>query len=164
MLAHELGTDAGVVDAFLTNSRHRRDWTLRTLHAELAGASVVVLWGLAYKPDTASTRNSPALQLVRDLAPATVRAYDPRAELGPRDHPNLFRTRSALDACRGASALAVLTPWSEFATVALAEVKLLMGGNLIIDPFGILDADQCDLLGFSYHRLGKPARLKEAAV
>jgi len=30
-LAHEHGTDAGIVDAWLTNSEHRRNWVLRTL-------------------------------------------------------------------------------------------------------------------------------------
>src|SRR5204863_6387465 len=51
-LAQEFGTEAGTVRAFVENSRHRKDWALRTLHkallAKTPGAMVGIL-GLAYK-------------------------------------------------------------------------------------------------------------------
>ncbi len=63
-LAHEHGTDAGVVSAWQANSAYRRDWVLRTLHAEVfsrVSAPTVAVWGLSYKPETHSTKNSPAV-------------------------------------------------------------------------------------------------------
>jgi UDPglucose 6-dehydrogenase len=166
-LAGEHGADASVVDAFLGNSRRRRDWVLRTLHEEALQRhtpGVIALWGLAYKPDTASTRNSPALQLVRDLARVRVQAYDPQAVSDQDVFPNLVRVGSPLLACRGASALAVLTPWPEFAAVDLGEVRRALAGKVIVDPFGVLDAERCTRLGMSYFRLGQPARAREAVA
>src|SRR6185436_17550829 len=68
--ADERGTDAGIVRAWLANSRHRRDWALRRLHehvlSKVADPALAVL-GLAYKQDTHSTKNSPSLALLAHL-------------------------------------------------------------------------------------------------
>src|SRR5439155_1304652 len=75
-LAAEQGVEAGVVAAFVRNSQHRRDWALRMLHAELLDNkpdAVVGVLGLAYKEDTHSTKNSPALGLIEHLNPRPAR-------------------------------------------------------------------------------------------
>jgi hypothetical protein len=47
-----------------------------------------------------------------------------------------------------------MTPWKEFSQVPLAQLKQAMHGNDLLDPYGILDGDACQRLGFDYHRLG----------
>jgi UDPglucose 6-dehydrogenase len=157
-LAARHGTDASVVEAIVRNSRHRRDWAIRIVRQALNGRSLsdscVAVWGLAYKRDTASTKNSPALALVDALAPMPVRAYDPQARVnGSVVHLSL--AAAPLEACRGADVLAVMTPWTEFASIDIAEIKRLMRGRVIVDPFAVLDEAACVSAGFSYHRLGR---------
>jgi UDPglucose 6-dehydrogenase len=156
-LAAELGTDASVVEASLSNSRYRRDWALRSVHALLDHANTaptIAVWGLAYKPDTSSTKNSPALALMQSLTSFPIRAYDPRVRLDGVAFPNVVQVDSALEACRGASVLAVMTPWAEFSSCDLEEVRRGMARHAIVDPFGCLDRALCAALGFRHLRLG----------
>ena len=156
-MAHEHGTDAGIVDAWLANSRSRRDWVLRTLHSEVLdriATPTIAVWGLAYKPDTASTKNSPALALLDALPGYTVRAYDPQVRLPAAAYSNVRQTESALDACVGADVLAVMTPWAEFGGIGLRELAARMRSRILIDPFSALDSRKCAELGFAHHRLG----------
>jgi len=163
-LAAEFGTDAGIVEAWLVNSRHRRDWALRTIHATLgpwSANAVVGIWGLAYKPETASTKNSPAVGLIEDLGEMTVRAYDPQARLEGLETANLVRCRSALEVCDGADVLVVMTPWTEFSSVDLEDVRWAMVGSVVIDPFGALDGERCARLGLVRLTLGSPTPAME---
>ena len=156
-LAGEFGADAGVVDAWLINSRHRRDWVLRIIFQEVmvrVQKPVIGVWGLTYKPDTASTRNSPALTLIEALGPPAVQAYDPQAELDPAAFPDFVRSSSALEACHKADVLAIMTPWPEFSSIDLTQLADEMAGRVIADPFGVLDRKQCSDLGFRRFELG----------
>jgi UDPglucose 6-dehydrogenase len=157
-LASQCGTDAGIVQAIVANSRHRQEWALRAVRRALDGRppgdARVALWGLAYKPDTASTKNSPALMLVRALEGASVSAYDPQARVnGSFSH--LTVVRAPLDACREADVLVVMTPWKEFAAVEIGDLKQAMRGRVIVDPFAALDGARCTADGFFYTRLGR---------
>jgi UDPglucose 6-dehydrogenase len=158
-LASQHGTDAGVVQAIVGNSRHRRDWALRqvqsAIQGQMHGAALVAVWGLAYKPDTASTKNSPALALIQALERASVRAYDPQARVNG-SYAHLTVVDAPLDACRGADVLIVMTPWKEFAAADISQVKRAMRGRVIVDPFAVLDGARCVAEGFSYRRLGRP--------
>lgn len=156
-LATEWGTEAGVIDAWLVNSSRRRDWALRAIHSEvLPGCPepTIAIWGLAYKPDTKSTKNAPALALIDALKPFSIRAYDPQVVLEQPHAANVIQTRSPLEACRGADALVVMTPWREFSAINAAEIREQMAGRVIIDPFGALDRQRCLALGFAHLRLG----------
>ena len=69
-LAAAHNTDAGIVRAWQANSRHRRDWAVRTIRAALLDAepdAVVAVWGLAYKENTHSVKNSPSLATIAQL-------------------------------------------------------------------------------------------------
>jgi UDPglucose 6-dehydrogenase len=155
--ADQLGTDAGVVRAWLANSAHRRDWALRTLHRELlakAGDPVIAVLGLAYKQDTHSTKNSPALALLAHLHPFAVRLYDPVVPAVAAAHPRSHAAHSELDACEGADALLVMTPWKQFSSLDAAEAARLMRGRIVLDPYAVLDAGAYRRAGFAYRTLG----------
>ena len=156
-LAEEYGTDAGIIEAWLSHSRYRREWALKQLHAEVLSRRadpVIAVWGLAYKPQTRSTKHSAALTLIDALCPLPVRAYDPAADLNGSLRAHLTRTANALEACRGADALIVMTPWPEFSTVQVAQILELMRGRVIIDPFGVFDDGQCAGRGVRHLQLG----------
>jgi UDPglucose 6-dehydrogenase len=156
-IGNSVGTDVGLVRAFQFNSQYRRDWVLRTLHdsvlSRIRDPQLAIL-GLAYKENTHSTKNSPALALLKAIAPFRVRAFDPVVSPDPAWHPRLTGASSALDAADGADALLVMTPWPEFTDISAEMLRKKLSGRVVIDPYAILAEPGMRALGLDYHRLG----------
>jgi UDPglucose 6-dehydrogenase len=155
--ADRLGTDAGVVRAWIANSRQRRDWVLRTLHRTVLSRMddpVIAVWGLAYKQDTHSTKNSPSLALLQHLAPFRVRVFDPVVPASAAPNPRKHGAASELDACEGADALAIMTPWPQFGKVAPESITVKLRGKTLLDPYAVLKPSECRAAGLDYHTLG----------
>lgn len=156
-LADQHGADAGMVRAWIANSRHRRDWVLRMVHERLPPVRPdlrIGMLGLAYKQDTHSTKNSPALATLEGLGPYRVRAHDPAVAVSPAFHPRIEAAADPLDACRDADAVLVMTPWAAYRRLEPAEVARRMAGRLIIDPYAVLDAAACRAAGLTRLTLG----------
>jgi UDPglucose 6-dehydrogenase len=155
-----LGSDVGLVRAFQRNSQYRKLWALRVLHKEVLGRVAdprIAVLGLAYKEDTASTKNSPAVALIENLRPFSVAVYDPIVEVEPGWHPSLDRASTAMEACKGADVLIIMTPWKEFRGIVPEALVEALSGKTVIDPYALLDETRCRALGLSYHRLGSGA-------
>ena len=156
-LADRHGIEAGIVAAWQRNSRQRRDWAIRQIQRAFPTKdhqAVLAVWGLAYKPDTHSTKNSPSLELMRALRGHQIRAHDPVAQIDAAEFPHVTIFSSPLAAAEGADALLVMTPWSSYASLPVKELRTLLRGRVIIDPYAVLDETQCRDLGFEYFRLG----------
>jgi UDPglucose 6-dehydrogenase len=156
-LAAREGSDAGVVKAWVANSRHRRDWPLhvlqRTILAKKSDPEIGVL-GLAYKQDTHSIKNSAAVALVDALTSARIKAYDPVVNAATVLRPNLTHMAEPLQVADGADAIAVMTPWPVFRKIDPAEIASRMSGKLVLDPYGMLDPAACRAVGLEQYRLG----------
>jgi UDPglucose 6-dehydrogenase len=157
-LAAELGTDTRLIRAWQQNSAYRKEWALRLLYregllADPASARLAV-WGVAYKPDTHSVKNSPSITLLRALRAYQVAVYDPAARPDPEDLLRIEVCDTALGAIQGADVLVVMTAWQEFATVPIEEVAQSLRGKHLLDPYGILDGARARELGLLYFRLG----------
>lgn len=156
-LAGETGSEAGLIRSFVDNSRHRRDWVLRTLHREVFAHNPepgIAILGLAYKENTHSTKNSPALALIRHLGPWPLRVYDPVVPAQAASHPRATGCTSALDAATGADVLVIMTPWPEFRELAPAALANVMKGRIVIDPYRVVDGRSWAEAGFDYLTLG----------
>lgn len=152
------GTDVGVVEAWLHNSQHRKDWTWRTLRdGVLANKpdAVIAVLGLAYKENTHSTKNSPSLQLLAHLKDSTVRVHDPIVPASVV--PFAKGCKTAMECAEGADVLALVTPWPEYRELSLDALAKTMRGRVIVDPYRLLDGARARALGFTYYTLGLPA-------
>jgi UDPglucose 6-dehydrogenase len=151
-------TDTGIVSAWLDNSARRKEWTWRVLRDRvLAGkpdASITVL-GLAYKENTHSTKNSPALALLDHLRGRIVTVHDPvvPASVVPWAHGS----SDPLAAASGADALVVATPWPQYRNLRPRDLARVMAGRVILDPYRTFDMHDCAAAGFVYHTLGMPS-------
>lgn len=154
-IADAKATDGGVVRAWLANSEHRKDWTWRTLRTALADlpadARIAVL-GLAYKENTHSTKNSPALVLLNHLKGRSVAVHDPVVPASVV--PWATGASDPLTAAKGAAALVIATPWPEYRALQPADLAHAMSGRVLLDPYRLLDAQKCVAAGFTYHTLG----------
>jgi len=152
-----LGTSIGVVRAWQHNSGYRRNWALRTLHAtvlsRLADPLIAVL-GLAYKENTDSVKNSPAVALIEALQPFRVQAFDPVVAPRGEWHPALTAAADPLAACAGADVALIMTPWPEFRGIDVTQLAKVLRGNVVIDPYGMLDRLAAIAAGLNYHKLG----------
>ena len=156
---------AAIVRAWLANSRRRRDWAARTIRTALLDAepdAVVAVWGLAYKENTHSTKNSPSLALISALAAWRLKLYDPVVPASSATHPRAEGASSALAAVKGADALAIMTPWPVFRDLKPADLARAMAGRTVLDPYRVLDARDVAAAGLDYFTLGAPPhRAKE---
>ena len=157
-LGGQSGIDTGLVKAWLANSRHRRDWALdRIRKAVLRDKpdAVVAVWGLAYKENTHSVKNSPSLATIRQMADVSLRLYDPVVPASAAGHPSAVAATSAIDAVSGADALMILTPWPQFREAAPRKVREAMRGRVVLDPYAVLDQGDAVAAGLELHVLGR---------
>ena len=157
--ADRLGTDAGVVRAWIANSRHRRDWAARTIRSALLDAhpeAQVAVWGLAYKENTHSVKNSPSLATIAQLPGAHLRLHDPLVPASAAGHAGAQGAPDALAAATGADALMILTPWPQYRAIAPDAIAKVMRGRLVLDPYGVLDLKAAVKAGLELHTLGRP--------
>ncbi|HAT50324.1 MAG: UDP-glucose/GDP-mannose dehydrogenase family protein [Nitrospirae bacterium] len=156
-LAGITGCEVGVAHAWMTDSRYRKEWPLRQLHHAVLShnprARIAIL-GLAYKENTASTKNSPALALIAELATRALWAYDPSVTMEPGIFPQLTTVADAWTACRGADVIVIMTPWPEFARLEPARLAAEMAGRVVIDPYRMLDPETCHKAGLRHLVLG----------
>lgn len=158
-LSAEHATDSGIVQAWLDNSRHCRDWALRTLRAavlETHTDPLIAVWGLAYKENTHSLKNSPSLATLKQLPELRLRVHDPAVPADKLEHPGVQAASDPMSALLGADALMILTPWPEYRAINPAAIAAALPGKLVIDPYRVLDPEKAREAGLSYYTLGMP--------
>lgn len=127
---------------------------------ESLSSATIAIWGLAFKPNTDDTRESPALDLVDDLlrAGAKVVAHDPEAMPLLRDRLG-DRVRLVDDqysAAEGADALVLVTEWAEYRSPDLQRLKSILRRPLLIDGRNIWTTYKPWEHGLVYEGIGVP--------
>jgi UDPglucose 6-dehydrogenase len=161
-IADEYGTDAGIVRAWVANSRHRRDWAVRTIRAVLLDANpgaTVAVWGIAYKENTHSTKNSPSLATIAQLGETRLKLHDPVVPPAAAQHRSAQVKPEPLAAAAGADALMILTPWPQYRAIAPEEIAKALRGRIVVDPYGVLDSSRALNAGLDIYTLGRPPLL-----
>jgi UDPglucose 6-dehydrogenase len=155
------GTEAGVVAAWLRNSRHRRDWPFRQLQkrvlSRIADPLIGVL-GVTYKENTHSVKNSPAMALIGELTACRLQVFDPAVRAAADWHPRMTSTVDALTACEDADALVIMTAWPQFRALEPADIAARLRGRVVVDPFTVLDRASASAAGLEHVVLGAPLR------
>jgi UDPglucose 6-dehydrogenase len=133
----------------------------------VSGKHIGIL-GFAFKKDTNDTRETAAIAVCRDLLAegAKVHVYDPQVSeeqiradvLGTGTNPNLIVVKTALEACDGAHAVAVLTEWDEFKDLDFKRIhEGMFKPAFLFDGRNILPHAKLKEIGFRVFAIGKPA-------
>jgi UDPglucose 6-dehydrogenase len=141
------------------------EWIVNDLFNTVSGKRIAVL-GFAFKKDTNDTRETPAKYVCRDLLAegARVVVYDPKVSaeqirqdvLEGGQNQNLEIATTALQACAGTHAIAVLTEWDEFKTLDFAALQgVMQKPAFVFDGRNILPHQKLRDLGFRVHAIGK---------
>ncbi|MBJ7336712.1 UDP-glucose/GDP-mannose dehydrogenase family protein [Mycolicibacterium sp.] len=157
--AGELGAGSALtflreVDAINMRRRTRMVELARETVKSFPGTRVAIL-GAAFKPESDDVRDSPALNVAGQiqLQGAAVTVYDPQAmDNSRRLFPTLDYATSALEACRGADLVLVLTEWEEFTALTPEAVGAVTKSRSIIDGRQCLDRALWERAGWSFFR------------
>lgn len=157
---------------------HLNDWQksrfvekiVRTLYNTVNGKRIAIL-GFAFKKDTNDTRESPAIQVCKDLLleQAHLAIYDPRvpAENIRQDlidasvSPELIESNVEIcsdvyTAVTLSHALATLTEWAEFRTLDLPRIySLMLKPAFVFDGRAVLPVAALAEHGFDAFIIGK---------
>ncbi|MEM6623985.1 MAG: UDP binding domain-containing protein [Pseudomonadota bacterium] len=151
-LGAAFGTDTDVVAAQVSNSAHRKGWAARQVKALGLDTAKLAVWGLAYKENTHSVKNSPSLHTLAQLTDAQIMAHD--FQVAAADAPGVPRAEAPLATLPGAEALLILTPWPDYGEISPLDVANGLSGNVLLDPYRVLDADAAQACGLRYITLG----------
>ncbi len=151
-----------LVQAALEVNRLQRMKVIEKLQQTLKviRGSTVGLLGLAFKPNTDDIRESPAIDVIKELLDmgARVKVYDPIARDKYRQaYPDqeILYCDSAAQAARDSDALVLITDWDEFWHLPWEEIGESMGKKIIIDGRNMLSGEELRQLGFTYTGIGR---------
>ena len=115
---------------------------------------LIAVLGLAYKAGSASTKNSPALALLRSLPNVRVRVFDPVVDSLDESVGKVEFATDVISCCRGADAVAIMSPWDQFESIDLNYLARELSGDVVIDPYGVLDDQSCSEAKLKHSTLG----------
>jgi UDPglucose 6-dehydrogenase len=156
-------------DAVVTMNEYQKQRFVRrmiqVMFNTLAGKRIA-LFGFAFKANTDDIRDSPAIQICRDLLAerAHVCVTDPRALENARHAledagPAVSFEPDPYVAARDAHAIAVVTDWEEFLALDYARIYAGMEKPaFIFDGRNLLDPEQLFTMGFNVYSVGRPTR------
>jgi UDP-N-acetyl-D-mannosaminuronic acid dehydrogenase len=126
---------------------------IRTAAGALPGVRIALL-GLAYKPDVDDLRESPAIQVARDLISlgAEVIAYEPFKPHA--DLPGIPMADSLESALEGSDILVLLVAHTPIRTLKPHSVASLTSARQVVDTVNIWNPQEWEPAGFRIHRLG----------
>jgi UDPglucose 6-dehydrogenase len=129
---------------------------LKQLLGSLRGKRVALL-GLAFKPNTDDTRESPAFVLAGRLLSegVDVVAWDPIANADGLQ--GVLQVDSVEQALDGADAAVLVTAWPELADVDWAALGPRMRSAVLVDGRNMLDPEAMRTAGFAYDAIGRAA-------
>ncbi len=160
-LSGENGYQFQLLKSVIDVNNYQRWRFFHKIKAEIGdlNGKIISLWGLAFKAQTDDIRESIALDLAEKLLEegAHIQVYDPQATenaklvLGYKPQ----YCQSALDACKAADALVIVTEWSEFIDINLDQVALVMRNKKIFDGRNLLNKQSVEEKGFKYFSVGR---------
>jgi UDPglucose 6-dehydrogenase len=122
-------------------------------------AYTFAIWGLAFKPETDDIRDAPAIDLINELLScgAKLNVFDPEAMGNIRQifGDKLQYVENQYDALENASALIVVTEWSEFRNPDFDRIYKALAHPCIFDGRNVYSLEKMQELGFYYESMGR---------
>jgi UDPglucose 6-dehydrogenase len=152
-----------VVRLNLYQKRRFVERMIRAMFNTLADKRIAV-FGVAFKADTGDTRDSPAIEVCRELLAehADVCVTDPEALPSARRdladvEPRVSFEDDPYAAARGAHAIALLTDWRAYRDLDYQQIYAAMQKPaFVFDGRNLLDAERLHAIGFNVYSIGRP--------
>ncbi len=150
--------NSDLIEVLVNLNKTRYKWVEKKLRAYLfpnVKKPRICIWGLAYKRDVTSLKNSIALRIIDEMSDeVTISAFDPLVKsAGSSGDVDIAQDRYA--AVEGAHCLIVLTDPDEFNELDVKKLKKLMEYPLIIDCVNLYSGSIEELKDFKYLAVGR---------
>jgi UDPglucose 6-dehydrogenase len=117
------------------------------------------IWGLAFKPETDDIRDAPSIELINELtaAGAQLRVFDPEAMDNVKQMmgDKIQYATNQYEALTGASALIVVTEWSEFRNPDFDRIYKSLAHPAIFDGRNLYSLEKMESANFYYESIGR---------
>ena len=167
-MAHQIGYDAQLLTAVEAVNNRQKETLFDKLakhfgDAEQLQGKTVVVWGLAFKPNTDDMRAAPSRTLMEALwqAGAKVQAFDPVAM---KEAVRIYSQQTGLRLCadkyavlKDADALVICTEWRQFRARDFAEIEIRMHNNVTVDERNLYQPKKLHADGRVYVSVGRSA-------
>ncbi|HZI17326.1 MAG TPA: UDP-glucose/GDP-mannose dehydrogenase family protein [Pyrinomonadaceae bacterium] len=159
-IAREFGSETLIVQSVVEVNRQQRGRMRRKIERLVGGleGKLIAVLGLSFKPETDDLRESPAVDVIRELLDggARVRAFDPVAvERARAELPGVEFAENEYAAAEGADCLVLATEWNQFRALDMARLKGLLRRPLVADLRNIYEPEAMKRLGFDYVGVGR---------
>jgi UDPglucose 6-dehydrogenase len=160
--SRQFGTGSRIVGAALDVNEERIHRMVGKIEAAvgapLAGRRVAML-GITFKADTDDIRESPAVEIVRELveAGALVRLFDPQGLERAKSvvPPQVEFAADAYDAMTGADCVVIATEWKQFGTLDFDQLKDRVANPVVVDLRNMYDPATLAAAGIRYSSIGR---------
>lgn len=159
-VAKQFGTKSLIVDVVIeVNDLQRRAMIpkIQSLIGDFENKTIAVL-GLSFKPETDDMRESPAIDIIREIVAlgGRVKAFDPVAMEEAKHYlPEIEYAADEYDAIADADVLVFMTEWNQFRALDMVKVKSLLKSPKIADLRNIYEPKDMRNLGFDYVGVGR---------
>jgi len=162
----KFGVDLAVLNAVTAANERQKQYVAAKVVHHFGGSlkdKRIAVWGLAFKPGTDDTRESPALTIITALleAGAEVVGHDPEGTknfdkmIGSQT--GLTYTDDAYQCCEGADGLILVTEWSEYKRPNWEKLARLMRTKTAFDFRNQYSRSAVEAHGFYYTCVGRPS-------
>ncbi len=150
-------TDTQLVSFWIEQSKRRKQWAIERLKSScpVLDSLQIAIWGLAYKENTNSIKNSPAIETIKALPMCDIRAHDPAVQPQQISFANLEICADPMEALKDADALLIMTPWPDYKNRDLSGILKRMKGKIVVDPYGLIKSSKESDHPFTLHVMGK---------
>lgn len=160
--AATVGAPIRIVETVVArNDQRKRDMADRIAAAvggSVSGLTIGIL-GLTFKPDTDDMRDSPAIDIVRQLNSygASVQVYDPEGmDQAKRLLSDVSWKNDGYEVAAGADAVVLVTEWREFQELDFDRVLKSMKRPVFVDLRNLFNPERMQQAGFEYYSIGRP--------
>ena len=160
-MANKVGVRMELIETTIAGNQKRKKEMADRVYQSLKDLKnpKVAVWGLAFKNGTDDCRQSPAMDIIRELLQKalSITAYDPKAMdtakaiLGDK----ISYASGMYEAVKGADVLVILTEWPEFSAPDFAELAKRMNRKVIFDLRNMLSCEDAQEADFEYHCIGR---------
>ncbi len=161
MTARDAGSPVRLVETTIAVNDARKeamaDRIIAALGGDVAGKSIGIL-GVTFKPETDDMRDAPSLVILPKLvaAGAKVTVHDPQPHQARQSLPGAVTfAATPMEAVTGADAVALLTEWNEYRSMAPERLRSAMRGNVVLDLRNAWDPLAMREAGLNYSGIGR---------
>ncbi len=150
-----------LAEAIVEVNQRQRDRVVEKARAMLGGfkGKNIAVLGLAFKPNTDDTRESPGIYVARVMQTegAAIAGYDPAGmDESRKELPSITYATDAYAACKDADLVLLMTEWNEFRDLDFKRIKSIVRTPNLFDTRNVYDPRALRKIGFTYICTGRP--------